>query len=150
MKKVVLLFVAFATISLVTFCSSEEGKVNVDLSENNLSLKSEKGYVLASNSEVMFRAISTIIEKKYNKNGIQKDLTVNEINYVEEENFSFAVLDVKSQDEKYSVFVPLYVNENYIMLRDNKGIKFARVEPSDDKIIKGNVLYFETHTPLMV
>jgi len=141
--------VAFVTVLFVTCCSSEEQQANFDLGENKLSLKSEKGYVLASNSEVIFGTVSTIIEKKYNKKDVRKGLTVNEISYVEEDNFSFAVLDVKSQGEKYSVFVPLYINDNYIMLRDNKGIKFAKIEPSDHKaVIKGDVLYFEKKSPL--
>jgi len=126
MKKLVLLFVAFATISLVTSCSSEGQETNSDLGENKLSLKSEKDYVLASDSEVLFSTVSNIIEKKYHKKDIRKNLTVNEISYVEEDNFSFAILDVKTKSEKYSVFVPLYISDNYIMLRDNKEIKFVK------------------------
>jgi|GEM_PF-1092282 len=143
MKKVVLLFVAFATILFIASCSSEEKQENSDLSQNNFNLKSEKGYVLASDSQVLFSTVSTIIEKKYHKKDIQSDLVVNGINYIEEENFSFAILDVKAKNEEYSILVPLYVSDNYIMLRDNKGITFVKKEVSTNTS-KGDVLNFET------
>jgi len=87
--------------------------------------------------------VSAIIEKKYLKKDIQKDLTINDISYIEEESFSFAILDVKAENEEYSVFVPLYVSDNYIMLKDNKGITFVKKEISDDAP-KGDVLNFES------
>jgi len=72
MKKIVLSIVAFATVSLVVSCVSEEQETSFGLGEKKLSLKSEKGYVLASNSEVCLVPCQLLSKKNTSKRIFKK------------------------------------------------------------------------------